>query len=61
MDRGPFTSFRVLRSGDWLVGQTTFPNAAIRAYRLSDGAFASVPNGGISALAFLGQIGRAHV
>ncbi len=54
IDRGPFTSFRVLRSGDWLVGQMAFPNPTIRAYRLSDGAFASVPNGGISALALLG-------
>jgi hypothetical protein len=54
MDRGLFSSFRVVRAGDWLVGQETGPAGTLRAYRISDGAFVSVPIGEITTLAVLG-------
>ncbi len=53
MDRGRFSALRVLRSGDWLVGQE-IPGPTLRAYRISDGAFAAMSAGGLSALAILG-------
>ena len=55
-DRGMFSSFKTQRSGDWLVGleYSGPPALTLRAYRISDGAFASTPGGGISAIAFLG-------
>jgi hypothetical protein len=53
MDRGRFSAFRVLRLGDWLVGQA-IPRPTLRAYRISDGAFAAMSAGGFSALAILG-------
>jgi hypothetical protein len=55
IDRGPFSSFRVLWAGDWLVGQALSdpPGGILRAYRISDGAFAFAPAGEITALAVL--------
>lgn len=54
-DRGRLGSYGTLRSGDWLVGQdlTALP-FSLRAYRVSDGAFAGAETVGISAFAFLG-------
>ena len=54
MDRGRFSSYRVLRSGDWIVSGEFAPTSALNAYRISDGAFAAMPGNGFSALAILG-------
>jgi hypothetical protein len=54
MDRGRFSAFRVLRSGDWIVAQEAAPTPGLHAYRISDGAFATMPGSGYSAVAFLG-------
>lgn len=56
MDRGAFTPFQVVRAtSDWILGfeYAGAPSLTLRAYRLSDGAFASTPGGTISAVAFL--------
>ena len=58
MDRGAFTPFRVIRPSmemDWIVGfeYAGAPSLTLRAYRSSDGAFASAAGGAISALAIL--------
>lgn len=54
-DRGAFTPFRVLVSGDWIIGveYAGAPALTLRAYRIADGAFASAPGGTITALAVL--------
>jgi hypothetical protein len=55
IDRGRFSSFLTQRSGDWLVGEDLSSRpVSLRAYRISDGAFAGVEGVGISAFAFLG-------
>ena len=55
-DRGFFSAFGVMRAGEWLVGQelSGAPSLTLRAYRITDGAFASSPGDGISAIALLG-------
>lgn len=56
MDRGAFTPFQIVRAtSDWILGfeYAGAPSLTVRAYRLSDGAFASLPGGTISALAGL--------
>jgi hypothetical protein len=55
-DRGPFSSIKVVRAGDWLVGLEP-PGSfapALRAYRITDGAFAFTPGGDVTALGVLG-------
>lgn len=44
-----------MRAGAWLVGweYSGAPGLTLRAYRAGDGAFASVPASGITALAVL--------
>ena len=54
INRGRFSAFRVLRSGDWIVAQEAAPTPALHAYRTSDGAFATMPGSGFSTFAFLG-------
>lgn len=54
VDRGRFSSYRVLRSGDWIVTSEFAPTSGLNAYRISDGAFAAAPGSGFSALAILG-------
>ena len=54
IDRGRFSAFRVLSSGDWIVAQEAAPTPGLHAYRISDGAFADMPGSGFSALALLG-------
>jgi hypothetical protein len=59
MDRGAFTPFQVVRPGaiagvaDWILGfeYAGAPSVTLRAYRISDGAFASAPGGVITAMA----------
>lgn len=54
-DRGRLGSYGTLRTGDWLVGEDlTSPRSSLRAYRISDGAFAGAESVGISSFAFLG-------
>ena len=56
MDRGAFAPFRVVRpSMDWILGfeYAGAPSLTLRAYRLSDGAFASAAGGAITAMAIL--------
>jgi hypothetical protein len=59
-DRGAFTPFQIIRptetthpGADWIVGfeYAGAPTLTLRAYRLSDGAFASAAGGAISAVA----------
>jgi hypothetical protein len=53
-DRGAFTPFRVVSlEPAWVVGfeYAGAPSLTLRAYRLSDGAFASAPGGTITAVA----------
>ena len=47
---------RLAVPGEWLVGQelSGAPSLTLRAYRITDGAFASSPGDGISAIALLG-------
>jgi hypothetical protein len=56
--RGAFSAFRVVRDLDWIVGLEVSgaPGLMLRAYRVSDGAFASTSGGNITitALAPLG-------
>jgi hypothetical protein len=56
--RGAFSAFRVVRDLDWIVGSeiSGAPGLTLRAYRISDGAFASASGGPITitALAPLG-------
>ncbi len=56
VDRGSFSSFGLMHAGDWIVGleYSGAPSLTLRAYRLTDGAFASSPAAGISAIALLG-------
>ena len=42
VDHGNFSTWRIMRSGDWLVASNPSPSPALYAYRISDGAFASV-------------------
>jgi hypothetical protein len=53
-DRGNFSPYRVVRDLDWIVGFEYAPGGTLRAYRISDGAFASASGGNITALAPLG-------
>lgn len=56
MDRGAFTSFQVVRAtSDWILGfeYAGAPSLTLRAYRVSDGAFASAAGGTITTLAIL--------
>jgi hypothetical protein len=62
-DRGRFSTFGLLHTADWtthttdwIIGQEISgpPSTTYRAYRLSDGAFASIPAGNITSLGFLG-------
>jgi hypothetical protein len=55
MGRGRFSSYGILRSGDWIVTREFAPTSGLNAYRISDGAFASMPGSGVSALAILGR------
>src|SRR5207253_8892402 len=55
-DRGAFTAFQIVRAtADWIFGfeYAGAPSVTLRAYRLSDGAFASMAGGAISAVAIL--------
>lgn len=54
--RGAFSAFRVVRDLDWIVGSeiSGAPGLTLRAYRISDGAFASASGANITALALLG-------
>ena len=55
-DRGAFTPFQIVRAGpDWILGfeYAGAPSLTLRAYRVSDGVFAAVPGGTISAVAIL--------
>ena len=55
-DRGSFTPFQIVRATpDWILGfeYAGAPSLTLRAYRVSDGAFAAVPGGRISAVAIL--------
>jgi hypothetical protein len=56
--RGKFSAFRAVRDVDWIVGLeiSGAPGLMLRAYRISDGAFASASGGNITitALAPLG-------
>lgn len=54
MDRGRFSSYRVLRSGDWILSGEFPPTSGLNAYRVSDGSFAAMPGNAFSALAILG-------
>lgn len=54
MDRGRFSPYLVVRDPDWIVGVEYAPGGALRAYRVSDGAFAFAPGGNITALAQIG-------
>jgi hypothetical protein len=53
-DRGRLGAFQSTRSGDWIVAAETAPTPALHAYRISDGAFATMPGNGFSSFAFLG-------
>jgi hypothetical protein len=56
MDRGAFTPFQIVRATpDWIIGfeYAGAPSLTLRAYRVSDGAFASMAGGSISAAAIL--------
>lgn len=53
-DRGAFTPFQIVRTGsDWILGfeYAGAPALTLRAYRVSDGAFAAAAGGTISAVA----------
>ena len=54
MDRGNFSPYLVVRDPDWIVSVEYAPGGTLRAYRISDGAFASAPGGNITALALIG-------
>jgi hypothetical protein len=61
MDRGAFTPFQTAwvastaGTSDWILGfeYAGAPSVTLRAYRLSDGAFASAPGGTITAVTWL--------
>jgi len=53
-DRGNFSPYRLVRDLDWIVGVEYGAGGTLRAYRVSDGAFASAPGRNITALAPLG-------
>jgi hypothetical protein len=55
-DRGRFSAYRVVRDLDWIVGVEVDAGATLRAYRISDGAFASASGANITALARLGAV-----
>jgi hypothetical protein len=52
-DRGLFSTFHLIHAADWVVGIEISgpPATTYRAYRFSDGAFASIPAGSITSLA----------
>lgn len=55
-DRGAFTPFQIVRATtDWILGfeYAGAPSLTLRAYRLSDGAFASAAGGTITTVAIL--------
>lgn len=56
-DRGRFSSFQLIHSADWVIGTEISgpPSTTYRAYRFGDGAFASIPAGAITSLAFFGN------
>ena len=56
MDRGAFSEFHAMTSGEWIVGleYSGAPSLTLRAYRPGDGAFASALGGSITAIAMLG-------
>jgi hypothetical protein len=54
MDRGRFSPYLVVRDLDWIVGVEYGAGGTLRAYRISDGAFASASGANITALAPLG-------
>jgi hypothetical protein len=56
MDRGRFSPYLIVRDLDWFVGVEYAPGGTLRAYRISDGAFASASGGNITALAPLGPV-----
>src|SRR5260221_1664675 len=54
LDRGAFTAFQVVRATpDWILGfeYAGAPSLTLRAYRVMDGVFASLPGRTISAVA----------
>jgi hypothetical protein len=53
-DRGRFSPYLVVRDLDWIVGVEYGVGGTLRAYRISDGAFASTSGTNITALAPLG-------
>jgi hypothetical protein len=55
-DRGRFSAFHLIHAADWVIGMEISgpPSATYRAYRFSDGAFASISAGSITSLAFFG-------
>jgi hypothetical protein len=55
-DRGLFSAYKAMAQGEWIVGleYSGAPSLTLRAYRLTDGAFASMPGGSITAIALLG-------
>jgi hypothetical protein len=55
-DRGLFSTFHLIHATDWVIGTEISgpPSTTYRAYRFSDGAFASIPAGSITSLAFFG-------
>ena len=62
-DRGAFSTFRLLHTADWVTHTADWiigteigagPATTFRAYRFSDGAFASILAGSITTLGFLG-------
>jgi hypothetical protein len=53
-DPGRFGNLNLVRSGDWVVGTEITGRLMFRAYRISDGAFASLEGGDVRTFAFLG-------
>ncbi|HEY8656338.1 MAG TPA: hypothetical protein VIN34_06355 [Candidatus Limnocylindria bacterium] len=54
--RGAFSTLRLMRSGDWVIGtDVSAPGQLLRGYRVSDGSFAAVPCADCSAIALLGS------
>lgn len=55
-DAGRFSAFNAMTDGDWIVGleYSGPPSLTLHAYRIADGAFASVTASGVSAIALLG-------
>jgi hypothetical protein len=53
-DPGRFGNFSLLRTGDWVIGTEITGRLTFRAYRISDGAFASLDGGDIRTIGILG-------